>query len=206
MNEQKRELLSALVDDELAQEASSVIETLLEDNEAKQTWSRYHLIGNSLRGHLPGHIVDISSNVSQTIASEPTILAPAIKSSSRKSSDLMKPVMGFAIAASVAAVAIFNVQQAKQFPETGQPVIAQSSIATSQPSLATSPQLVNQQTAQAQVYQVKHIDPRLNRYLVNYNEYRANTGVSGMPPHVRMVANGAESNEQLNKPVNKPDE
>ena len=206
MNEQKREQLSALVDDELAQEASSVIESLLEDNDAKETWSRYHLIGNSLRGHLPEHIVDISSNVSQAIASEPTILAPAKKSSSRKSSDLMKPVMGFAIAASVAAVAIFNVQQANQISETGQPVIAQSSIATSQPSLATSPQLVNQQTAQAQVYQVKHIDPRLNRYLVNYNEYRANTVVSGMPPHVRMVANDAESNKQLNKPVNKPDE
>ena len=114
--------------------------------------------------------------------------------------------MGFAIAASVAAVAIFNVQQANQISETGQPAIAQSSIATSQPSLATSPQLVNQQTAQAQVYQVKHVDPRLNRYLVNYNEYRANTVVSGMPPHVRMVANDAESNKQLNKPVNKPDE
>ena len=199
MNEQKREQLSALVDDELTQEASSVIESLLEDNEAKQTWSRYHLIGDSLRGHLPGHIVDISSNVSQAIASEPTILAPAKKSASSKSPDLMKPVMGFAIAASVAAVAIFNVQQANQISETGQPLIAQSSIATSQPSLATSPQLVNQQTGQAQVYQAKHIDPRLNRYLVNYNEYRANTVVSGMPPHVRMVANDAESNEQLDK-------
>ncbi len=206
MNEQKREQLSALVDDELTQEASSVIESLLEDNDAKQTWTRYHLIGDSLRGHLPGHIEDISGNVSQALASEPTILAPAKKSTSRASSNLMKPVMGFAIAASVAAVAIFNVQQAKQLPETGQPVIAQSSIATSQPSLATSPQLVNQQSAQAQVYQVRNADPRLNRYLVNYNEYRANTGVSGMPPHVRMVANGAESNEQSNKPVNKPDE
>ncbi len=206
MNEQKREQLSALVDDELTQEASSVIESLLEDNDAKQTWTRYHLIGDSLRGHLPGHIGDVSENVSQAIASEPTVLAPAKKSANRASSNLMKPVMGFAIAASVAAVAIFNVQQAKQLPETGQPVIAQSSIATGQPSLATSPQLVNQQSAQAQVYQVRNADPRLNRYLVNYNEYRANTGVSGMPPHVRMVANGAESNEQSNKPVNKPDE
>ena len=204
MNEQKREQLSALVDDELTQEATFVIENLLEDNEAKETWARYHLIGDSLRGHLPGHIGDISSGVSQALASEPTILAPAKKSASRKSSDLIKPVMGFAIAASVAAVAIFNVQQARQIPETGQPVvIAQSSIATSQPSLVTSivtPQLVNQQTGQTQVYQAKNIDPRLNRYLVNYNEYRANTGVSGMPPHVRMVANEAESNEQLNKP------
>ena len=186
MNEQKREQLSALVDDELTQEASSVIESLLEDNEAKETWARYHLIGDSLRGHLPGQIGDIAGNASQRIASEPTILAPR-----KKSPDIMKPVMGFAIAASVAAVAIFNVQQAKQIPETGQPVIAQSSFATSQPSLATSiatPQLVNQQAGQAQVYQAINVDYRLNRYLVNYNEYRANTGVSTMPPHVRTVS------------------
>ncbi len=198
MNEEKREQLSALVDDELTQEATSVIESLLEDNEAKETWARYHLIGDSLRGHLPEHIGNISTNVSQAIALEPTILAPAKRSANRKSSDLMKPVVGFAIAASVAAVAIFNVQQARQIPETGQPVIAQSSIATSQPSLATSiaiPQLVNQQTGQAQVYQAKNIDPRLNRYLVNYNEYRASTGVSGMPPHMRLVANEPESNK-----------
>ncbi len=204
MNEQKREQLSALVDDELTQEASSVIESLLEDDEAKETWARYHLIGDSLRGHLPGQIGDISGNVSQAIASEPTILAPAKKSANRKSSDLMKPVMGFAIAASVAAVAIFNVQQANQIsetgqiPETGQPVIAQSSIATGQPSFTTSiatPQLVNQETGQAQIYQAVNIDYRMNRYLVNYNEYRANKGVSGMPPHVRMVANEPQSNK-----------
>jgi len=204
MNEQKREQLSALIDDELTQEASSVIESLLEDDEAKETWARYHLIGDSLRGHLPGQIGNISANVSQAIASEPTILAPAKKSANRKSSDLMKPVMGFAIAASVAAVAIFNVQQANQIsetgqiPETGQPVIAQSSIATGQPSFTTSiatPQLVNQETAQAQIYQAVNIDYRMNRYLVNYNEYRANKGVSGMPPHVRMVANEPQSNK-----------
>lgn len=192
MNDQKREQLSALVDDELTHESSPVIDSLLQDNEAKQTWTRYHLIGDSLRGHLPGHIADISNNVSQAIASEPTVLAPGKK----KSTDYMKPVMGFAIAASVAAVAIFNVQQANQISETGQTVIAQSSIATSQPSLATSPQLVTQQKGQAQVYQVRNVDPRLNRYLVNHNEYRANTGVSGMPPHVRMVANEADSNNK----------
>ena len=108
MNDTKREQLSALVDDELTQEATSVIESLLEDNEAKETWARYHLIGDSLRGHLPGHIGDISSGVSQVLASEPTILAPAKKSANRKSSDLMKPVMGFTIAASVACISSLN--------------------------------------------------------------------------------------------------
>ena len=193
MNEQKREQLSALIDDELTHETSSVIDSLLEDDEAKRTWERYHLIGDVLRGHLPKYYENTADRVSVAIASEPTILAPG-----KKSSVLLKPVMGFAIAASVAAVAIFNVQQAKQIPETGQPVIAQASIATSQPSLATSiasSQLVTQEKGQAQIYQAINVDYRLNRYLVNYNEYRANTGVSGMPPHVRMVANESESNK-----------
>ncbi|MCK5669344.1 MAG: hypothetical protein KAI15_09675, partial [Gammaproteobacteria bacterium] len=59
----------------------------------------------------------------------------------------------------------------------------QSSIATNVASIASS-QRVTQQDNQAQ-----SPDTRLNRYLVNYNEYRVNTGVRGMPPHVRLVAN-----------------
>jgi len=202
MNEQKREQLSAqisaLVDDELTHEASSIVDSLLVDDEAKKTWERYHLIGDSLRGHLPSYYENTADKVSAAIGSEPTILAPTKKSDDRKSPDLMKPVMGFAIAASVAAVAIFNVQQAKQTPETGQPVVAQSNIVTSQPSLVTSitnSQLVAKKKGQAQIYQAINVDRRLNRYLVNYNEYRANTGVSGMPPHVRMVATEPESNK-----------
>lgn len=190
MNEQKREQLSALVDDELSQETSSAINTLLEDNEAKETWTRYHLIGDSMRGHLPERIEDIADNVSQAIALQPTILAPQKESPNRKSPGLMKPVMGFAIAASVAAVAIFNVQQANQSPVRGQQVIAQSSsIATTPPSLALTPQFAIQQKEATQAQQYRSLDPRLSRYIVNYTEYRVNAGVRSMPPHVRLVAN-----------------
>jgi sigma-E factor negative regulatory protein RseA len=189
MNEQKREQLSALVDNELTHETSSAINTLLEDNEARETWARYHLIGDSMRGHLPEHVEDVADNVSQAIAAQPTIFTPQKKSPNRKSPDLMKPVMGFAIAASVAAVAIFNVQQANQRPAASQQVIAQSSIATTPPSLTVTPQFATQQKEQTQAQQYRSLDPRLSRYLVNYNEYRVNTGVRGMPPHVRMVAN-----------------
>ena len=185
MNELKHEQLSALIDDEVTHETLSTINTLLEDNAAKEIWTRYLLIGDSLRGYLPEYLKDISGSVSQAIASEPTVLAP------KKSSDLMKPIMGFAIAASVAAIAIFNVQQARQIPETGQAVFSQSSIATNTSSMANS-QLVTQQKGQARIYQTQSVDPRLSRYMVNHNEYRANTGVSGMPPHVRMVANNSE--------------
>jgi hypothetical protein len=33
---------------------------------------------------------------------------------------------------------------------------------------------------------------RLNRYLVNHNEYRSNAGVQGMLPYVRIVAHEVE--------------
>ena len=35
-------------------------------------------------------------------------------------------------------------------------------------------------------------ESRLNRYLVNYNEYRTNAGVQGMLPYVRIVAHEVE--------------
>lgn len=178
MNEQKREQLSALVDDELTHEAASAIDNLLDDDQAKDIWTRYHLIGDSLRGHLPERYQNTAPRVSMEIAAEPTIIAPK-----KRTPNLMKPVMGFAIAASVAAVAIFNVQQANRAPAAGQSVIAQSSIATNVPSIASSQRVTQQDN------QVQSPDTRLSRYLVNYNEYRVNTGVRGMPPHVRMVAN-----------------
>ena len=198
MNEQKREQLSALVDSELTHETSSAINTLLEDNESRETWARYHLIGDSMRGHLPEHVKDITDNVSQTIAAQPTIFALQKESPNRKFHGLMKPVMGFAIAASVAAVAIFNVQQTNQRSVASQRLVAHSSIATESPALTlpSTRLLTTQQKTQAQVYQTQTLDPRLSRYLVNYNEYRANTGVRGMPPHVRMVANKIGSKKE----------
>lgn len=190
MNEQKREQLSALVDGELTHEAESTIDNLLGDEQAREIWTRYHIIGDCLRGHLPERYENTAERVSTAIASEPTILAPHKKLNKGKSSDLLKPVVGFAIAASVAAVAIFNVQQANLTPAADQTGIGHSSIATNAPSTASflSPQLASQRDNKAQ-----SPDPRLSRYLVNHNEYRVNTGVRGIHPHVRMVANETET-------------
>lgn len=191
MNEQKREQLSALVDNELDHDASSMINYLLENTEAKETWTRYHLIGDSLKGHLPANYGNTVDRVSQAIASEPTVLIPRKRLSN---GNLMKPVMGFAIAASVAAVAIFNVQQARQTPTpiTKQSIAIEPTMTKSVPSIAM-PQLVSRQKepTKTQIYQ--NPNARLSRYLVNYNEYRVNTGVGAMPPHVRMVANEVEA-------------
>ncbi len=190
-NEQKREQLSALVDNELTHDISSAVDSLLKDDKAKKTWERYHIIGDSLRGCLPKRLKDISDNVTQAIALEPTVLAPR-----KKFSYFVKPVMGFAIAASVTVAVIFNIQQDKQIPRTEQSVVAQPSITTSPLSSVSSIanwQLVAQKKGRVELSQTRNFDLRLNRYLINYSEYRSNTNINGMLPHVRMVANGLDS-------------
>lgn len=194
MNEQKREQISALVDNELTCEAVLVIDNLLRNNEAKEIWERYHLIGNSLRGHLPDRYENTADKVSSAIALEPMMFTQTL-TARKKFPTLMKPMVGFAIAVAVVMVIIFNVQQAKQNLGIEPTIISQSHIVTGQSSLATSitsSRLGTQPKDPTPSYQSKNVDARLNRYLMNYNEYRANTGIGGMPPHVWMIASESE--------------
>ncbi len=173
MNEKEHERLSALVDGELTHEASSTIDNLCEDEQAEGIWARYCLIGDCLRGSLPERYENMTGEIRAAVASGPTVFVP-----DKRQNTLVKPIIGFAIAASVAAIAIFNVQQqARQVPAADQSGIAENETSISVP-----------QPAHRRNHQLQSPDPRLSRYLVSYDEYRVNTGVRGMPPHVRMVA------------------
>ena len=115
MNNSNKEQLSALMDDEFDGLEKNQVEQILKDPEALETWSRYHLISDSLRGNLPEHLDrELAEKVSGAVAKEPAIVAPA-----RLPRTLAKPVAGFAIAASVAALAILGVQQQQQGVHSG---------------------------------------------------------------------------------------
>lgn len=121
---QKYENLSALMDGEHQHEDG--LDAVINDADAMEAWQRYHLIRDGLRKELPEQLnFDISASVAKALEDEPAILAPK----PRKLQDL--PVIGnviplarqagqFAIAASVAAVMIFGVQQMNQ-PDPEQP-------------------------------------------------------------------------------------
>ena len=101
MSDDKNEQLSALVDDELDHQTKSTIDKLIGNQELQDKWSRYNLIGDCLRGNLPEQISNnVASNVMQSLKDGPTILAPQ-----KSSRSYIKPVAGFAIAATVAMVA-----------------------------------------------------------------------------------------------------
>ena len=107
MNETKKERLSAFMDDEIDGRHEDLVDDLLKDPELLDTWSRYHLISDGLKQGLPGVMdTNLAKNVSDSLRDEPAIVAPG-----RSTPTYIKPVAGFAIAASVAALAILGIQQ-----------------------------------------------------------------------------------------------
>lgn len=186
MNKSNKEQLSAFIDGEHG--TDNVLDKLICDEEMKQTWSRYHLIGDCLRDNMPEQISNqISQNVSQALQNEPTVLAPK-----KKSLDL-KPLAGFAIAASVAMAAVFTIQTDNDVvsPLNNAPTVANITPVQITPAQTET---VNFSQPQALPAAVTHSDTpnsvaneRLNNYLLNHNEYRSNAGMNGIMPHVRMV-------------------
>ena len=194
MSENKREQISALMDGELGNDPNSILQELGKNDEHRRIWARYHLIRDCLRGNLPEHInLDIAARVSEAIKSEPSILAPS------HTTNFLKPVLGFAIAASVAVIAILGIQQTNTTPSLSTPsqsIAVQQSIPANQQLASNLVEQGNTQRVQ-QLPVATHIDAgsRLNRYLVNHNEYRANAGMQAMLPYVRIVSYETEEQE-----------
>lgn len=179
MRHDRGEQLSALIDGELSDhEMDQVLDALERDEEMRGQWSRYHLISDSIRSTAANvSVTDLAERIRSAIADEPAILAPP-----RKSSRFIKPLAGFAIAASVAIVAVIGIQQPGQSGVLPLPVAVVQLSASGQPRApaATVIQRVRWNVAQPVV------ETRLNSYLINHNE-RLSTGMYGILPYVRIV-------------------
>lgn len=122
-----KEQISALMDGELSD--AEVLNELEMDSDLQDTWGRYHLIGDAMRGDLPVNLqLDLSDSIMAALEDEPTILAPKPVEAAPVAQPVVAPVktdsnvvplfrrvgqqLGqYAIAASVAAAVIFGVQQ-----------------------------------------------------------------------------------------------
>lgn len=109
-----KERVSEWMDSESTDDA--VIDQLRNDEALCNTWERYQIIGDSLRGDTPEQVeLDIASRVSAALADEPTVLAPKPsrlkKFSSATVVNLFKQAGQYGIAASVAAAVLVGVQQ-----------------------------------------------------------------------------------------------
>ena len=116
-----KEQLSALMDGDLSE--IEVLNELGTDPALQDTWSRYHLIVDAMRGDLPVNLqLDLSDSIMLALEDEPAILAPKPAQPAAPQVQPAGKVIPFvrrfgqqvgqyAIAASVAAAVIFGVQQ-----------------------------------------------------------------------------------------------
>ena len=116
-----KEQLSALMDGDLSE--IEVLNELGTDPALQDTWSRYHLIGDAMRGDLPVNLqLDLSDSIMRAGGNDPAILAPKPAQPAAPQVQPAGKVIPFvrrfgqqvgqyAIAASVAAAVIFGVQQ-----------------------------------------------------------------------------------------------
>lgn len=187
MANDRKEQVSALTDDEVqGAELRSLLDDLHQDPELQERWSRYHLIGDALHANLSrADTTRLSERVWAALEDEPTVLAPRRQT---RLPPLAKQAAGLAIAASVAAIAIFSVQNLGEQPGAGQFAQPAAQVAqVMQPATAGNLAELASATAPSPAQQAAMRDS-LNPYLVNHNEYSVSSGMQGVLPYARIVS------------------
>lgn len=111
MSEQIREQVSAFLDGELpASETELLLKRLTRDAELRESFGRYGLIGEAMRGSSPAALSrGFAGRVNGAIDGEPVVLGgPGTHVRSQR---WWRPIAGAAVAAGVAAVAVVALQQ-----------------------------------------------------------------------------------------------
>jgi len=179
MSEKARENLSALMDGELeGAEAVRLLNGIIQDSGLKTTWEQYHLISDALRNNLPPVAErDLLDRVRLLVDSEPVVLR---RSAVWKTS--LRPVAGFALAASVAVVAVLGFRGITQEGAPGR----------SQTIARIEPQVVPGRQIAGVRWNLNRpaVEARLNDYLVSHSQH-SGTVMQGMLPYARIVGYNA---------------
>lgn len=192
MNEQQQESLSALFDGEVSDfEVRRVLAEV--DADARGRWQRYQLISSAVAHKLDENLltINVADAVAAEIADEPVLKAA---SGSKPSRSWLKPVVGFAAAASIAFVSVVGIQTLDdQSPVNG--FIANGNVSASQLPIIGGTGL-NQASAVADINlatQINDIDAekqqeqaRINYYLQQHAQNASFNNGRGLLPMARM--------------------
>jgi len=108
------ETLSALMDSEAQElEVRRAIKGVSENSELRDTWHRYQLASAAMKRDLPPRMFDVSQRISAALEQEP-VYKPSLRT-------FIQPLGKVAVAASVALVAVFGVQQLQYSNPQSQP-------------------------------------------------------------------------------------
>ena len=181
-----KEQVSALMDGELdGPEYEGCIKRLKGDPEVREAWDLYHLIGDSLRGHIAG---SLPSTFTQRLAEEPTVLAP------RRSAVQRHPAwFALSAAASVAAVAYVGWMAVPMLDPSPQPQVATapSAVRVAQPvqMLSAAPAT---QPAASTVTNVIPVADDMSDYFIAHQRFSSTSAMVGVAPYARSVSQDYE--------------
>ena len=164
--------ISAFMDGETRRhEARQAILNLKQDQEYRESWNTFHLIGDVMRGD-PLLRDDFTVRLSSRLQQEPTVLAPRV--------GWRKPVrFALSAAASLTAVAVILT-----LVLTDNPLQPQSQMAAA-PKLETTG---STQTAALPRPVPAANQSRVNEYLRAHQEFSPSTTLQGVAPYVRTVS------------------
>ena len=158
MNEE----LSRLMDGDLVDAEVERVVVECRRPEALTAWACYHIIGDTLRGT---HVASlrVASRVSQALATEPTVLAPKLRS--------VRPVASWAwaAAATVAAISVVG-WTAVSLTQTPGTAVAKAREAAAITAAQLRPQSLPQD------------------YVLVHQEYSPATAIEGVRPYLRAVS------------------
>ena len=181
------------MDGEIEGRAEDTLDNLMSSPSLRDTWWRYHLISDAMNRNLADTIdKDMAGRITDIIAGDTVVFARNRFLSNR----FFKPAAGFAIAATVATVAILGFRHSPvDQPEQATTLqVADKTPAynmnVSRYTFPVATDAVSTRVEQEQAGDIERNNPQLNSYLVNYNEYRTSqNGVQGIIPYVRIIAN-----------------
>ena len=166
--------ISQWMDGELSgHETQNQLTRVKQDAELHHCWGVFHLIGDVIRGE---HALsrEFEQRVAARLASEPAVLAPRHRVSSRFAT------YALSAAASVSAVALVGWLAFFNNPLAPQPDLAQVPIPLP-PAAAPSEQLASVPS-----------DGKMNEYLIAQQEFSPSTEIQGLAPYIRGVSSARQ--------------
>jgi sigma-E factor negative regulatory protein RseA len=183
MSEQIREQVSAFLDGELPNsETELLLKRLTRDGELRESFGRYALIGEALRGSSSDIVTrGFASRVNLAIDGEPAQVAGHAHKS--RSAQWWRPIAGVGVAAGVAAIAIVALQQRAISPSlrTTTPITAQNIAATQGPGPGAVREALSYTVPASSPAAPAAMAPaRLTNYVFAHSKYSSGLGQRGV--------------------------
>jgi len=164
-----KERMSAMLDGELAPgQVDSLIRQINSDPELQKVWERYHVASAAMHGEQGRHRSGLSQRIIEQLRQQPVMLAP--EPGVQPVRRWTQALAGLAIAASVAAVALFGLPSLLHEP-TGNDLLAGKPIQDGDYIRAGNTYWKNNTPA---------LEQELNLYLVEHNAYSPVSNLKGI--------------------------